>query len=124
MNNKADATSRRNYRSDVRTAKKAETRQHILDALVAKMIEENFGSVSMEEIAQAAGVGPATLYRHFPNREALWDGLSDEFNRRVGGASYPQTAKEIAELIKHDFTAMEENPGLVQVFFRSELGRK
>ena len=28
-------------------------------------------SPSLEEIASAAGVGVATLYRHFPNREAL-----------------------------------------------------
>ena len=29
------------------------------------------GPVSLEAIAKAAGVGIGTLYRHFPNREAL-----------------------------------------------------
>ena len=29
------------------------------------------GQFSMDEVARAAGVGPGTLYRHFPTREAL-----------------------------------------------------
>ena len=31
------------------------------------------GESSMNEIAETAGVGRATLYRYFPNRQALWD---------------------------------------------------
>lgn len=122
MNNKS-SNSRRQYHSDVRSARKEETRQHILDILVEKMVHENFALLSMDDIAGAAGVGIATLYRHFPNREALLDGLSSEFNRRVGSVSPPRTSTEIAENIARDFKVFDEHPGLVQAFFMSELGR-
>jgi AcrR family transcriptional regulator len=32
-------------------------------------------SAALEPIAKAAGVGNATLYRHFPTREALWEAV-------------------------------------------------
>ena len=38
---------------------------------------------SLDEIAKRAGVGPGTLYRHFPTREALVDGLMQEWTERV-----------------------------------------
>ncbi|MEK6398826.1 MAG: TetR/AcrR family transcriptional regulator [Terriglobus sp.] len=45
-------------------------RERILD--VAKDVFTRDGaSASLDEIARVAGVGPGTLYRHFPTREAL-----------------------------------------------------
>src|SRR5689334_6831675 len=97
MDIKPEGTARRTYNSAVRTARKEETRQHILDTLIEKMIQGNFNSSSMEEIAAAAGIGVATLYRYFPNREALLDGLSGEFNRRVDEVILPGTPEELIE---------------------------
>jgi AcrR family transcriptional regulator len=37
--------------------------------------------VSLEEIARRAGVGIGTLYRHFPNRDAI---VADVYRREVG----------------------------------------
>jgi AcrR family transcriptional regulator len=46
-----------------------ENRDRILE--VARRALEVAGDASLNQIAQQAGVGPGTLYRHFPNREAL-----------------------------------------------------
>jgi TetR/AcrR family transcriptional repressor of mexCD-oprJ operon len=42
----------------------------IIDS-AAKILTERGEAASMEEIASAAGIGRATLYRYFPNREEL-----------------------------------------------------
>jgi AcrR family transcriptional regulator len=42
-----------------------------LVATAAAVIAERGPEASLNEIAQRAGVGPGTLYRHFPNRDVL-----------------------------------------------------
>jgi AcrR family transcriptional regulator len=43
------------------------------------------GDVSMNQIAQLAGVGPGTLYRNYPSREALILAIyQDEVDRLIG----------------------------------------
>jgi AcrR family transcriptional regulator len=46
-----------------------ENRARILEAARRALAED--GGTSMNQIAQQAGVGPGTLYRNFPTREAL-----------------------------------------------------
>jgi AcrR family transcriptional regulator len=45
-------------------------RTHILDT-AEEYFSEHGVSASLDAIAKQAGVGPGTLYRHFPSREAL-----------------------------------------------------
>lgn len=47
----------------------AENRARILDVARQALAED--AETSLNQIAQRAGVGPGTLYRHFPTREAL-----------------------------------------------------
>ena len=46
-------------------------RQRLLDTTKAMYTEAPMTGVTMEEVAKAAGVGRATLYRHFKNRDDL-----------------------------------------------------
>lgn len=48
----------------------ARNRARILDTALRHFTEHGVGT-SLEALAKDAGVGPATLYRHFPTREAL-----------------------------------------------------
>lgn len=124
MNDRSSSNSnRRSYRSEVRAAQKDHTRLRILDAVATKMAQGIFDSLSMEQIAEAAGVGPATLYRYFPNREALLDGLSGHFNHVMGDIPYPSTPDEVVQVVEQGFPAFDQNPALVKAFFISQLGR-
>ncbi|WIM87376.1 helix-turn-helix domain-containing protein [Candidatus Mycobacterium wuenschmannii] len=46
-------------------------RERLLDVATAAFAAADGNPVSLESIAREAGVGIGTLYRHFPNREAL-----------------------------------------------------
>ncbi|MCD0446606.1 TetR/AcrR family transcriptional regulator [Glycomyces sp. A-F 0318] len=65
------------------------TAERLLDA-AAQVFTERGGTAGMAEVAAAAGVGRATLYRYFPNRAALLRGLvhaaSEEVERRIADA--------------------------------------
>ncbi|GLZ00997.1 TetR/AcrR family transcriptional regulator [Actinoplanes sp. NBRC 103695] len=65
-------------RSDARA-----NRDRILAAARQAFTED--GDTSMNQIAQRAGVGPGTLYRNYPSREALVLAIyQDEVDRLVG----------------------------------------
>jgi TetR/AcrR family transcriptional regulator, mexCD-oprJ operon repressor len=54
-------------------------RDHTAAAIIesaATVLAERGPAASMEEIASSAGIGRATLYRYFPNREALLSAMA------------------------------------------------
>jgi AcrR family transcriptional regulator len=84
----ADAAPRRE-RADARR-----NRERVLAAAQAVFAEEG-PDASLEEIARRAEVGIGTLYRHFPNRQALLEGvfrdrvtaLCDQATELIDGAT-------------------------------------
>jgi AcrR family transcriptional regulator len=58
------------------------TSQAILEAAAHVLAETP--DAPLDEIAHAAEVGRATLYRHFPSREALLEALHDEAVEEIG----------------------------------------
>ncbi|MDQ0635017.1 AcrR family transcriptional regulator [Arthrobacter pascens] len=47
---------------------------------------KGFDAVSMDEVAKGAGVGPGTLYRHFPTKESLYDAIIEAWAGKVNAA--------------------------------------
>jgi AcrR family transcriptional regulator len=65
----------------------AANRERVLDA-ARRLFADRGVDASMDEIARAAGVGPGTLYRRFPTKEALLDAiLLDALDRFEGFAT-------------------------------------
>lgn len=80
-------------------------REAVIEA-AAELLPER-PDASMQEIADFTGLGRSTVYRHFPNREALVGGLVDhvvrsaaaEVERIVGSTDDPERVlRETAEL--------------------------
>ncbi len=53
----------------------AATREALLDAALEVMSERGFHATSVPELAARAGIGAATMYRHFESKEALANAL-------------------------------------------------
>lgn len=49
-----------------------------------EVFREQGYDASLDEVAKRAGVGPGTLYRHFPKRENLLDAIMQSWVARVG----------------------------------------
>jgi AcrR family transcriptional regulator len=65
----AETLSRRPQRADARR-----NYDKLIDA-ARKSFTANGAETSLEAVAREAGVGIGTLYRHFPNRQALLEGV-------------------------------------------------
>ena len=65
----ADAAAGRPLRADA-----ARNRERVLQAAREAFAESGYG-VPLDEIAARAGVGPGTVYRHFPAKEALFEAV-------------------------------------------------
>lgn len=65
-----------------------EIHQKILKAAADCFTQRGYAGTSVKDICQAAGVAPATLYRHFRNKQALYDAL--ELPELIGGEDNPR----------------------------------
>ena len=52
-------------------------------AVAREVFQEKGYDAPLDEIARRAGVGPGTLYRHFPSRDALMDAMMQSWVERV-----------------------------------------
>jgi AcrR family transcriptional regulator len=61
------------YRPTERTeAKRAATRERILDAALDQLAAGGYGSAGVQAVAERAGIATGSLYRHFPSKAALF----------------------------------------------------
>lgn len=70
-----------------------QNRQLLLETAKAVFAEKG-ASVPLEDIARTAGVGIGTLYRHFPNREALLQEVYRDESEKLAAAAERLIANE------------------------------
>jgi AcrR family transcriptional regulator len=69
----------RTYSMKQRAARRDEVRRRIVDAAVVLKQTRASGEISMTEVAEQAGVGRVTVYRHFRDLDALKQASSRRF---------------------------------------------
>ncbi len=93
--------------------------------LVAKA--QGFKAASIEAIAEASGVGPATIYRRFGDKEGLIKAFIKQQTPRDKMPDFPPEAKgnfaaELAVIVTHMLGFMSEHKTLVRLIFSGNEG--
>lgn len=87
-----------------------EVRDAILDAAAALVNERGLLSVTMSRIAEKTGIGRATLYKYFPDVEAI---LHAWHTRQIGGH-----LAQLAEVRDREGSAAERLAAVLEAFAR------
>lgn len=66
-----------------RLSKKVPRRQQILESLASMLAESPGSRITTAGLAQRVGVSEAALYRHFPSKAKMFDGLLDFIDEAV-----------------------------------------
>ena len=80
---RSETPQKRPYRMRARAEAAAETGQRILEAVIELHRERFFDQVSLEDIAERAGVTVQTVLRRFGSKEQLIEAAAEEGKRQV-----------------------------------------
>ncbi|MCP5161377.1 MAG: nucleoid occlusion factor SlmA [Hahellaceae bacterium] len=101
--------------------KKVNRRQHILETL-AQMLEQNPGErITTAALARQVGVTEAALYRHFPSKRKMFEGLIEFIEEALFSrihriaAAVPDTGDKLDKSLLLVLLFAQKNPGLCRV---------
>lgn len=98
-----------------------EREREILSAAIRLFAKNGFAQTDVQEIADAAGIGKGTVYRHFGNKESLFLAAARYARDRVMDAVDAAAASAATPLehwqrgMKAFFTFFDENPDVVEL---------
>ena len=105
------------------TSGRTAVRERVLDG-VCELIAAG-DDVTFAKVAAAAEVPERTVYRHFPNREALIGALFEHTNRRVGfDGELPTTAAAMTDMVRRVFPGFDAVAPVVAELLTSPEGRR
>ena len=59
-----------------------DTKHRILDEALTLFSEKGFANVFVNDIAERVGIKAPSLYKHYKNKQAIFDAIIDEMNHR------------------------------------------
>jgi AcrR family transcriptional regulator len=116
----ARASRKRDYDNSLREERAKETRARILQALV-QLTGEGAQDLSVGRVAALAGVSEPTVYRYFPNRDAMFEGVDEWLASRASAAPFPETLEELATTPLRTYPFYLDNEQLIRAARTREL---
>jgi AcrR family transcriptional regulator len=119
----------RPYKSTLRETQAQLTRGLILDALIQLLDDRPADEISTRQLAEQAGVSLRTVYRHFPDRDALLNGLAERLATVMGTRNLEaalRTVDDVGPMIETMYAANDDFAALVraEVLFNSDPARQ
>lgn len=113
------------YSNTFREEQAAQTRERVVRAAADLLSESDGSDLSMNDVADRAGVSVRTVYRSFATRDELLDAvigwIGDRFNRQVGPP--PATRDDYVENAPQMIRAIFEVEPLYRALFATAAGR-
>ena len=114
---------RRAYHSKLRQKQASRTRQSIVEALAEQVCESGRSDFSVAEVAARAEVSERTVYRYFPTRDDLVEGL-DEYLEGLEETELPRDGDSMREHMSQVLRFFEDNAALVEAGHLTQIGRE
>ena len=118
-----EVTPRKWRADDPRRLRMAEKRASILRAARPILLRDGLGGTTLDRVAAEGGIAKMTLYRHFPSKEALFEGLVTamcEYMREgLENAPSPALDKAVADRLAEElraFTAALIDPDALALY--------
>lgn len=117
---------RRSYSSPLRAEQAAATRDRIVDAAVELLQVADPGTFGMQQVADQAGVSLRTVYRVFPTKDDLLDGVLTAIKERFDeiAGTPPRTREEFDASVPGAVRAVFELEPLYRALFATTAGRE
>lgn len=97
------------------------TERIILEAGLALLERGAVATITMRLVADAARISERTVFRYFPTRDALLDGLAAEASRRIDPPPAPTTLAELATYPRRLYGCFEARAALTRSALHSEI---
>lgn len=107
----------------LRDRQTAATREQILQVAMQQLGQGPRGTFSHESIAETAGMGARTVYRHFPDRASLLHALWERL-REATQVRFPVSEREILPMARAIFQEFDANETLVRAVLTSPAGNE
>ncbi|WP_373508107.1 TetR/AcrR family transcriptional regulator [Thiocapsa sp.] len=96
--------------------RRSPSREAIVEAAERLFLERGFGAVSMDELAEAAGVARRTLYNQFASKEEIFREMLGRVTGQLEGAFPPGIetqgdVEDVLRLVAHAILGLHSQPG-------------
>ncbi|HEY0436499.1 MAG TPA: TetR/AcrR family transcriptional regulator [Phenylobacterium sp.] len=108
---------------NLRDRQKAQTRELIVEALFAALAAGRLEEATHDALAKRVGISRQTVYRHFPDRDALMTALWEHLNPRFTARGMPTTEADLTELLAPMFTAFDRDAEIITFAQSTPQGR-
>jgi AcrR family transcriptional regulator len=109
--------------SSLRERQAEQVRESVLDAVLTQLETRAYDDLSMAQIAEAAGISLRTLYRYFPDRDALLHAAGERLYSSLEVPIEIDGAERIAENFRAAARRLSTRPELARALVRSGAGR-
>ena len=111
----ATAPSAVNRRGSLADRKQRVTREAVVDAVIEAIREQGI-DFSVQDAADRAGVTHRTVYRHFPNRDALVEAVAERYEAWLAeqGITEAESIEELLAQMESLFRLFDQRPDLIR----------